>query len=284
MVHQSKKMTPIQISGSVIAFLICTFVALICLLPIYCLFVNATRSSHQILTGVSLLFGGNLITNFKSLFDADFPIFRAFLNSCIVSFSSTALCLYFSCLTAYVFRVYNFRFKKFLHSVIILLIIIPGQLGMIGFYRLVVDLGMLDTYWPLILPAIASASTVFFFEQYMKSNFSMDYVDAARVDGANEFQIFNLIALPILKPALATMGLFGVISSWNSYMGPLMFLSNQDLYTLPLLVSVLKTNVYSTDYGAMYLGIALTILPLMIVYAVFSKWIMDGIAMGGIKE
>ncbi len=279
----NKKIHIQQIFLKIVLYIICILVGLMCVIPIYLLFINATRDSISIQQGLSFIPGSNLINNWNNLMDKGFPVFRSFINSAFIAFSGTALCIYFSALTAYAIYAYNFKWKKAVSNFITLLIIIPGQLGMIGFYQLVVDFGMLDTYYPLILPAIASPATVFYLCQYYKANFNLEYVEAARIDGAGEFRIFNMISLPIIKPALATMGLLGIISSWNSYMGPLMFLQTEEKYTFPLLIQLLKTDVYSTDYGAIYLGIALTVLPLLIIYFFLSKQITRGVAMGGVK-
>ena len=211
-----------------------------------------------------------------------YSVFRAFLNSCIISFASTALCIYFSALTAYACHVYDFKGKKFFEKFILFLIIIPGQLGAVGFFKIVMDLRMDNTYIPFIFPAIASASTVYFLRQYLKSNFSKEYVDAARMDGANEFAIFNMICLPYIKAGLATMALFGIISSWNNFMGPMTFLTDAELFTLPQLMFYLtKSNI--PNYGAYYVGILLTMLPMLVIYFFMSKTIMKGVSAGGIK-
>lgn len=267
--------------------IICISVLLICVIPLYLLFLNATRKSIDIISGVSFFPGNNLVENFKGLLEycenMDYDLIRSFFNSCIISILSTSLCVYFSALTAYAFHAYEFKGKKILFGIVMLIIMIPGQLGMIGFYDLVVDLHIIDTFIPLTLPAIASASTVFFITQYLKANFSKDYIEAARVDGGNEFYIFNLITLPIVKPSLLTMGIMGIVSSWNNFMGPLLYLQSTENYTLPLIAYQvgIATDI---DYGIQYLALALTIVPLMIIYFFFSKQIINGVAAGGVKE
>lgn len=267
--------------------IICIFVLIICVIPLYLLFLNATRKSIDIISGLSFMPGTNLIENFNGLLEycenMDYNLIRSFFNSCVISILSTSLCVYFSALTAYAFHAYEFKGKKILFGIVMLIIMIPGQLGMIGFYNLVVDLNIIDTIIPLILPAIASASTVFFITQYLKANFSKDYIEAARVDGGNEFYIFNLITLPVVKPSLLTMGIMGIVSSWNNFMGPLLYLQSTEKYTLPLIAYQvgIATDI---DYGVQYLALALTILPLMIVYFFFSKQIINGVAAGGVKE
>lgn len=274
----------ITLVKKILLFAFSLILAIICLLPIYLLFINATRGTEAIRQGVSLFPGTMLFKNIGTLLEKDFPIFQGFINSVIISFSSTALCLYFSSLTAFAFVMYNMKGKKALFTAVLVIIMMPGQLSMIGFYQLVVDLKLYDTWVPLIVPAISSATTVFFLKQYMESNFPKEIAEAARVDGAKEFSIFNMICLPMIMPALATMGIFGIVGSWNNYMGPLMILSTRELFTLPMLVELLKTDVYATDLGSIYAGIFLTILPLLIIYAFFSRQIVAGVALGGVKE
>lgn len=268
------------------AYVLCTVVALICILPIAFILLNATKTSNEINLGLSLIPGTNLFKNIETVFTLDgINVFTAFFSSVFVSFVGTALCLYFSSLTSFALYAYTFKLKKFAQTVIQMIILIPGQLGMIGFYKLMLDMELIPSYIPLVVPAIASASTVFYIQQYLHANFSRDYLDAARIDGASEIKIFNKICLPILKPAIATMGLLGIVSSWNNYMGPLVYIGTSDpRATLPLVITILKNNIYNADYGAIYAGILLTLLPLLIVYFFFSKWIMAGVASGGIKE
>ena len=271
----------------IVLYIICILFLLMCVGPLYILFINATRTSQSIASSVALLPGNNLMKNFQALLEYcevhDLDIIRSFINSCVISLLSTGLCVYFSALTAYAFYAYQFKFKKLLFSIVMLIIMIPGQLGMIGFYKLVVQLNILDTIIPLTIPAIASASTVFFVTQYLKANFSREYIEAARMDGANEFYIFNSVCIPIIKPSLLTMGIFGIVTSWNNFMGPLLYLQSNENYTLPLIVYQLS-NATELDFGAQYFAIAFTLLPLMIIYFFFSKQIINSVAAGGIKE
>ena len=265
-------------------YVLCILMALLCLLPLWLLFIDATRSTTQINQGMSLIPSKYFFINFGTLMEKDFPVLRTFFNSVLISFSSTALCLYFSALSAYSFVAYRYKGKKAVYSFILVLMMIPGQLSMIGFYKLVVDMNIYDTYIPLIIPAIAAPGGVFFFKQYFDANFSKEMVEASRIDGASEFRTFNLVVLPTLVPALATNAIFGIVSSWNNYMGTLMLLSTTEKFTFPMIVQLLKTDRYNTDLGAMSLAVFITIVPLLAIYAAFSKFIIQGVAIGGGKE
>ena len=117
----------------------------------------------------------------------------------------------------------------------------------------------------------------------MKASLSMEIIQSARIDGAGEFHIFNRIIMPILKPAIATQGIFVFVTSWNNLFTPLILLTDKDKYTLPIMVSLLRGDIYKTEYGAVYLGLTLTVLPLIIVYFLLSKYIIAGVALGSVK-
>ena len=284
---QKNKYTPMQIISKVILYLICIIVAVMCIFPIIALVITATKTTQQIDAGFTFEFGSNFFKNIADLFkfieeECEFSIARSFLNSVIISVSSTTLGIYFSALTAYACHVYDFKGKAFFEKFLLFLIIIPGQLGAVGFFTLVLKMNWMDTYIPFIFPAIASPSTVFFIRQYMKQNFSREYVDAARMDGANEFAIFNMICLPYIKSAIATMALFGIISSWNNFMGPMTFLSEKELFTLPQIMYLLTTD-NNPPRGPYYVSILITMLPMLLIYVFLSKTIMKGVSAGGLK-
>ena len=143
---------------------------------------------------------------------------------------------------------------------------VPTAVNITGFYRLMNAMGLLGTRWPLILPAIAAPSTVFFIKQYIDTSLSKEIIEAARIDGAGEFYTFNRVCLPILVPALATQGIFSFLGSWNNFFAPSILLTKQDLKTLPLMVSLLYGDRY-TDYGAIYIGLSASVFPIIIAYA-----------------
>jgi len=246
--------------------------------------VNATRSTFQIQQSVSLIPSTFLGNNWNILTSKNFNVAIGFRNSAIIAFGSTILSVYFSAMTAYGFKVYQFKGNKFLYAVVMAIIMIPGQVTGTGFFMFMYQLGLTNNFIPLIIPSIAAASTVFFFRQYLEANFQISLVEAARIDGCGEFKTFNRIVLPIMLPAMATMGIMAMIGSWNNYLTPLMLLSDNSLKTLPMMVQELRGDIYRTEFGSIYLGLTLTALPLMIVYFAFSKYIIAGVALGGVKE
>jgi multiple sugar transport system permease protein len=268
--------------------IICILLCIMSLLPFLILFVNATRSSEAIKAGVSLIPGGHLAenwANFKAKQNGmQLTVFRAMINSFTIAVPSTILTVYFSTMTAYGILVYDFKLKKAAWAFIMAVMIVPNTISIIGFYRFMLKLNLLDSYIPLIIPAVASPATVFFMRQYMQSTFSKELVEAARIDGSGEFKTFNRIALPIMKPAIATQAIFCFVASWNNLFMPSMILTTDSKKTLPLFVQMLRSDQFKTDYGVLYIGIAVTILPIFVVYFILSKHIVAGVALGGVKE
>jgi len=269
---------------NVIVFVLCVILAILSLLPFIIMIVNATRSTPQIQQhAVSLVPSKYLLNNFKILTGKSFNPLTGFMNSIVISIGVTVLSLYFSTLTAYGMVMYDWKLKRAFFSFIMAIMMIPAQITMIGFYQMVYKIHMTNRLIMLILPAIASPSMVFFMRQYMKPLLSPSLVESARIDGSKEFYTFNRIVLPIMKPALATQAIFTFVSSWNNLFTPLVLLTKQKKYTLPIMISLLKGDIYKTEFGAIYLGLALTALPLIVVYLLLSKYIIAGVALGSVK-
>ena len=265
-------------------YVFCSCLSALAIVPFWIMLVNATRSSQAIQQGVSLIAGSYLSYNWNVLATKGFNVAIGFKNSAIIAFGSTILSVYFSAMTAYGFKVYQFKGNKVLYAVVMAIIMIPGQVTGTGFFMFMYQLGWVDNRLALIIPSIAAASTVFFFRQYLEANLQISLVEAARIDGCGELRTFNRIILPIMVPAMATMGIMAVIGSWNNYLTPLMLFTKPDLKTLPMMVNELRGDIYRTEYGSIYLGLSLTALPLIIVYFAFSKYIIAGVALGGVKE
>jgi len=226
----------------------------------------------------------NIAYNWGSLIGRRFQIWQGFGNSAFISICTTLLSIYFSALTAYGLHVYRFKGRMFLWTVILIIIMLPSTLSIIGFYQFMATLRLRDSYIPLIIPGIAAAGTVLFLRQYMTSVLSTELIDAARIDGAGEYRIFNIIILPIMIPALAAQSIFTFVGSWNNFITPFILINNEKKYTLPMLVQSLRGNIYRAEYGAIYLGIAVSLIPILVFYSFMSRFIISGITMGGIKE
>ncbi len=257
---------------------------IVTIVPIWLLIVNSTRSTVEIQQGLSFMPSTHLFENYGILLGRGLNLWRGFFNSLFVAVASTILTVYFSMLTAYGIVVYNFKGKRLFSNFIVVLVMIPMQLSIVGFYQYMSKLGLTDNFASLILPTIASAGSVFFGKQYLESVVIKDLIDAGRVDGAGEFSIFHSIMMPIALPGAVTMGIFAFIASWNNFFNAFILISSLERYTLPMLVQTLRGDVYRTEYGAIYLGLAFTVVPIIMIYTIFSRYIVSGIAMGSVKE
>ena len=267
-----------------IIYVVCIILAILSIMPFWVMLMNATRSTTQIQQhAISLLPSGYLANNLKILLGKSFNPFKGFVNSMIVSTCATLCAVYFSTMTAYALVIYDWKLRRSFFTFIMAVMMIPAQVTTIGFYQMIYKVHMTNNFLPLILPSIAAPTMVFFMRQYMYPALSMEIVQAARIDGAKEFFIFNRIALPIMKPAIATQAIFAFVSSWNNLFMPSILLTNSDKYTMPIMVSLLRGDIYKTEYGSIYLGLALTVLPLFIVYFLLSKYIIAGVALGSVK-
>jgi len=268
----------------VLIYLFLVILLVITLVPVWLLIVNATRSTLQIQQGLSFLPSSYMASNYKILLSKGLDLPRGFLNSFVIAGATTLITVYFSMLTAYGVVAYDFKGKKFLYNFILVLVMIPMQLSIIGFYHYMVKLGLDDNYLSLILPSIASAAAVFFCKQYLEGVMIQDLIDAGRIDGCNELGIFHRIMFPLAAPGAFTLGIFTFVAAWNNFFNAFILITSRDKYTLPMLVQTLRGDVYRHEYGAIYLGLAASVVPIIIIYFLFSRYIVNGISMGAVKE
>lgn len=267
-----------------ILYICLTLLAIICLTPFVMMMVNATRTSDQIVKGFSLIPGTALAHNWEVVFSY-FNLFKGMLNSLIVALPATFLGAYFPAMTAYGLACYDFKGNKLIFWVILIFMMIPGTLSMIGFYQLCATLHITNSYIPLIVPAIAGTGTVFFLRQYIISSLSPSLVEAARMDGASELYIFHRVVIPIVFPAIATFSIMSFIGNWNNYLMPMIILNDPKKYTLPVQLASLRSSTDITEnYGAIYLCIAISMIPIILVFITFSKYIISSVSAGAVKE
>ncbi|MDO5336554.1 MAG: carbohydrate ABC transporter permease [Eubacteriales bacterium] len=267
-----------------ILYVALTILAVTCLFPFLLMMVNATRTGSDIVKSFTLIPGKALADNWTTV-SGYFNLFRGMANSLLIAIPATIFSSYFSALTAYGLVVYKFKGNKAISLIIVIFMMIPGQLSLLGFYDLVTSLNMIDSYIPLILPSVASAGTVFFLRQYLESSLQPALLEAARIDGAGEARIFHKIVLPLMSPGIATMAIGAFIGNWNNYLIPLILLNSPDKFTLPVMIASLNSSTDITaNQGAIYLAVAISVLPILIVFAFCSKYIISSISAGGVKE
>lgn len=265
-------------------YIVLILLSVVCLCPFLIMMVNSTRSSQEIINSFSFIPGSSLQSNWKIMSDY-FNIFNGLKNSLFISICVTALSGYFSALTAYGLAIYKFKGRNALFTTILVLMMVPAQLGLLGFYDLVNGLGLMDSYLPLIIPAIASPFTVFFLRQYILSVLAASIVEAARMDGASEISTFHRIGLPLMMPGIATMSIGTFIGSWNNYLMPLVLIVSPKKFTLPVMMGSLSASKDITaNMGATYVSVAVSVIPIMIAFCFFSKYIIGSISAGGVKE
>ncbi len=266
-------------------YIVCILLGVLSILPFWIMIVNATRSTVQIQShAISLIPSTHILENFKVLTGKTFNPVSGFINSVIIATGATICSVYFSTMTAYSLVAYEWKMRQPFFTMILAVMMIPTQVISIGFYQFMYRIGMTNNLLALILPAIAAPMTVFFMRQYMLPSLNLDIVASARIDGAGEFRTFNSIVLPIMKPAMATQAIFTYVTTWNSLFLPMVLLTKKENYTMPIMVSLLKGDIYRTEYGAVYLALTLSVLPLFVVYFLLSKYIIAGVALGSVKE
>lgn len=273
------KLLALITKGSVYALLM--VIALLCLVPFYSMLIASTHDSNAISTQLLLLPSDQFKVNYDQLI-AIVNIWWGFLNSLYITVTSVVLALYFSALAAYGFAKFPFRFRNFLFGFVLATMMIPGQLGIIGFFKFMGALDLLNTYWPLILPSVANAFAIFFLRQICDSSVPEELLEAARLDGAGEFAIFHRMVLPLLGPSIAALAIFLFISKWNSFLEPLIIIFTDEKQTLPVMVA-LTQGQFRTDYGAQYVGIVVSVIPIVVIFALASRRIISGVTVGALK-
>ena len=267
-----------------IAYIVLVLISILCLFWFYVLFINATRSHSDLTTGFRPFPSDNAIANWNNMLNSTLPVVRGMINSFIVAGCSAVVSTYFSTMTAYAIHAYDFKLKKFMFTFILMVMTIPTQVTALGFLDLVDNMGLDDSYIPLIIPSIAAPATFFYMKQYMESALPLSLIEAARIDGSGEFRTFNSIVLPLMKPAIAVQAIFTFVSSWNNYFTPALILHKREMKTLPILIAELRSaDFLKFDMGQVYMMIAFSIFPVIVVYLILSKHIVQGVAMGSVK-
>ncbi|MBP5185674.1 MAG: carbohydrate ABC transporter permease [Clostridiales bacterium] len=268
-----------------VIYIVCIILALLSIWPFLNMLINSTRSTAEITsTSISLVPSKYMADNIKKLNKQNmFKPLVGLKNSFIISTCVTVLSVYFSCLTAYAIFAYQWKLKKAFFGLVVGVMMLPGTVTMIGFYRACYQFHLTNNKLMLILPAIAAPMTVFFMKQYLEGAVSLEIVESARIDGSGEFHTFNSIVLPIMKPAMATQAIFAFVGSWNNYFLPMILFNKAKNYTMPIMVSLLRMDQYKTEYGCVYIGLSMTALPLIIIYLFLSKYIVSGVALGSVK-
>ncbi len=221
------------------------------------------------------------LVNYTALFQR-LNLGRCFLNSALVAVTTTALCLLVTSLAGYAFAKLRFAGRGRIFGALLTAMVIPTQVAMLPLFLLMRSLGLVNTYWGVIIPGVAPVFGIFMVRQYALS-LPDDLLDAARVDGASELRIYRSIVLPLLRPILVTLGMFTFMGAWNDFMWPLIVLTDERRYTLPVALANLLGE-HAQDMELMMAGSVLTVLPVLVLFLALQRSYVEGIAMGGVKE
>lgn len=276
-----RRMRPGAFLGMALVYLFLILVALTCLIPFYSMIISATHANSEIARRLLFWPGDQLIENYTRLISS-VNIWRGFFNTIFITLTFSVINVYFAALGGYGFSKYNFKFRNGLFLVVLGTMMIPGQLGIIGFYKLMNAFHMLNTYWPLILTGIRDAFGIFLMKQIADSSVPTEIIESGRIDGYGELRIFHRLVIPLMVPGLATLGIFTFIGKWNDFLTPMIILFDNDLQTLPVMIASLKSQ-FSSDFGVQYVGIAISIVPILIFFSIMSKRIISGVAAGAVK-
>lgn len=256
--------------------------SLIMLAPFYFMFVFATHSRTEIFSlPPPLFFGNDFLANLKILTER-IPFWRNLGWSVYVAMASTALTLLFCSMAGYAFALFEFRWKNALFALVMGTMLLPSFMNMIPTFMVMDALGWIDQPRALYLPGAASAFGIFLMRQFVMTSIPKELIEAARMDGCSEFGIYARIVLPLLKPALGTLGLITFIASWNNFIGPLIVMRSPEMYTLPLALRSLQSPV-DTEWGALMTGSAIATVPLIVLFMISSRQLISGLTAGAVK-
>lgn len=264
------------------AYLLVGIGAVIMLTPFYFMLVFATHSRTEIFSLPPPMFFGNDFFNNLQILTSKMPFWRNLGWSIYVALASTALTLLFCSMGGYAFAMFEFKGKNALFGLVMATMLLPSFMNMIPTFMIMDLLGWIDEPRALFIPGAASAFGIFLMRQFVTTAIPRDLIEAARMDGCSELGIYARIVLPLLKPALGTLGLITFIASWNNFIGPLVVMRSPEMYTLPLALRSLQSPV-DTEWGALMTGSAIATIPLLLLFAVSSKQLISGLTAGAVK-
>lgn len=266
-------------AGFVIRIML-AIITIISVVPFWLMFSMSTYKSEMIFQGTPIIPSNFFGENLKTIFASNFV--QAYGNSLFISVVSMAVGVLICCMVGYAMHVYTFRFKKVLNIFVMMTMMVPTQIGIIGYMIEMRNFGLNNTLWPMIFTWFASGFGAYWMISFISSAVPIELVESARIDGAHEFKIFGRIVVPCIKPGIVTLCLLLFLWSWNNYMLPLVFVNNQDNYTIPIFVKSLA-SAYRTDYGAQLAGLTLATIPLLVIFAIGSKSLISGMTAGAVK-
>ncbi|GIO67062.1 carbohydrate ABC transporter permease [Paenibacillus sp. FSL M7-1455] len=273
-----------ELAAKIAIFALFAVICLLILIPFYAVTIASFKPGEDLIRyGLNLRFDVSAMSldNFAYLFTGDHAYFKWFFNSLLLTVVQVALTLIVSATVAYGFAAYDFKGKNMLFVCVLLIMMVPFEILLLPLYRLIYDMGLMNSYSAIVLPGVASAATIFFFRQYL-SGVPKEIIAAGRVDGATEYGIYARLILPVMKPSFAAMAILNGMNSWNNFLWPFMVLSDDNKYTLPIGLKTLLTP-YGNNYDLLIVGSFFSIIPIFILFVAFQKYFIDGMTAGAVK-
>ena len=261
-------------------YIVMILLSILALLPFYLMLIMGTHYNEDLYKGVHLLPGDYLMVNLQTIMKIDYP--RYYLNSIIIAVCNTFGGVLVSALGGYAFSKFQFKGKKIFFNFVVATLAIPMQLGLVGYVIEMRSLNWVNTLLPLIFSGMASGFGVFWMTQFIGSSVPSEIIESGRIDGCTEYGIFFKLIIPIIKPAIITISLLLFLWSWNSYMVPLVIVTKQENYTIPLSIALISTE-FRTDYAARILSLSISTIPIVIMFAFGSKYLIKGLTSGSVK-
>lgn len=261
-----------------------SILAIIVLVPIYAIFISSFKSGQDIIRNgfnLSLDFDNMSLDNYKLLLSGTTPYFNWLKNSLVIVIFQVSLTLLISSWVAYGFSMYEFKGKKILFMCVLLILMVPFEILMLPLYQITITLNLIDSNLGVFIPFLASASTIFFFRQFL-TGIPKELMEAGRIDGCSEYGIYFKIMTPIMKPAFAAMAILSAMGSWNGFLWPLIVLRTDTKFTLPIGLSTLLTP-YGNNYDLLIVGSCFSIVPVLIIFLMFQKYFIEGLTAGSVK-
>ena len=279
-VTRNKKRLALQ----VLIFVLFAILSVIILIPFYILVISSFKPGTDLIRygiNLKLEFDKMSLDNFIFLFTGQHQYFTWFFNSLFLTAVSVIVTLFVCAAVGYGFAMYDFKGKNFLFICVLFVMMVPFEILMVPMYSQIIDMGLIDTYTGIVLPGITSASTVFFFRQYLLG-IPKDLISAGRIDGASEYGIFFRIIIPIMNPAFAAMAILNTMGAWNNLLWPLLVLKTDTKFTLPIGLNTLLTP-YGNNYDLLIVGSFFSVIPVLIIFLCFQKYFVDGMTAGAVK-
>lgn len=270
--------------GLYASYAVLTIICIIFLAPFFFMIVSSFKSGQELIRkGLTFQIDFNVMSldNYKLLFFEDNRYVNWYRSSLIITALHTVLALVFSSLVGYGLAVYNFKGKRLIFFIVLLVMMIPLEILLLPLYRLITEFGLINKYLGVVLPFAVSPFAVFFFRQYI-IGLPKELIEAARVDGCNEFIIFIRIIAPLMKPAFGAMFILQALWSWNSFVWPLIVLRTTERLTIPIGLMSLITP-YGHNYDMLMPGAVMSVLPVAIIFLINQRAFIRGMSAGGIK-